>query len=306
MKEKIFLMMGVCAMALTSCSDDEIISSTTDGDKVAIKVFSTLNPYSRAIDSSWEANDKIGITSDGIMTNKEYVTEAGDGVFTAVNDPSFYKDTDSHTFAAYYPYHEYASANTISFAVSSDATPKGQKDNDFLWATATGSATSPSLRMNFAHKMTRLVFNVKTDGNDGFYADDIFGTFSGSTIKSSTGALSDAFNTASFNITTGNVTTTGERQQLLMTAGTDDKYHCVRQYVVIIPEQESCDYKHIFNKGLDNEQVFTATLDSQTWKAGYSYTYNIVIGRSRVSVADAIIDEWIDGVEADASCRPSL
>jgi hypothetical protein len=305
MNKKNYLMMVVCAIALTSCSDEaNIINNAPDGDKVAINVVSTLTPYSRAIGTAWEANDKIGITSDGIMTNKEYVTEAGDGVFTAVNDPCFYKDTDSHTFAAYYPYHEYASANTISFAVSSDATPEGQKDNDFLWATATGSATSPSLRMNFAHKMTRLVFNVKTDGNDGFYADDIFGTFSGSTIKSSTGALSDAFKTASFNITTGNVTTTGERQQLLMTAGTDDKYHCVRQYVVIIPEQESCDYKHIFNKGLDNEQVFSAPIESQTWKAGYTYTYNIVIGRSRVTVSESIIEEWVDGGESDSSCKP--
>jgi hypothetical protein len=304
MKEKIFLMMGVCAMALTSCSDDEDIITNTDSDKVAVNVISTLNPYSRAVNSVWDANDQIGLSCSGMMTNKPYVTKSGDGVFNAVGDPDYYMDAADHTFTAYYPYQADMKNSSFDFKVSSVATEEGQKNNDCLWATGTGCARKPGITMNFEHKMTRVIFNVTTDENDGFYADDIFGNVEGSSIVSSQGILNAAYVSGTFNTALGIVSSNDFRTPFYMT-GSDLTDTHVRQYVLILPEQVSCNYKHIFNEGKSNAQTFFAQLDSKTWKAGYTYTYNIVIGRTGAYVAKSTITEWTDGGSLDSNCQPA-
>jgi hypothetical protein len=306
MKQKLFLMIGVgAAMALTSCTDnDNVIDNGASTARSAVNVLGTVGSLSRAVDNAWDANDQIGLSSAGMMDNKPYVTLTGDGAFNAVGDTDYYMDADTHTFTAYSPYQTGVTGNTIAFTVSDVATVAGQKGNDYLWATGTGSAKIPGINMNFAHKMTRVILNVTTNTEDGFNANDIFGTADGSTIVSSKGILNAAFVTGEFNTLTGKITTTQARSQFVMN-GSDLTDTHVRKYVMILPEQESCNYKHIFNEGKTNEQVFTAKLESQTWKAGFTYTYNIVIGRNGAYVAKSTIENWTDGGTSDNTCQPA-
>jgi hypothetical protein len=309
MKQKLFLMIGLGAMMLTSCSDNDDMPkmSNTDSESKAVTITAGIEglAVSRAVDNQWQANDGIGVTSSGMMENVHYVTTAGDGTFRR-NDlgKDYYKDESSHHFTAYYPYSSSVSNNQFTITTSSRATAEGQKGQDFLFAEADADVFNPNVKLNFSHQMARLIFNVKVSTEDGFSADDVFGTVDGSNIKLSYGRLNSALASSTVNITTGVVTPTKDASNIVMTSGTDDKTLHVRQFILIIPSQDICSYSHIFNQSQANEQVFTTELGEGTWDAGYSYTYNVTIKRDSLTITDATIEKWNDGGSSSTDARP--
>ena len=89
---------------LTACSSDE--PSGTDNDPVAARITANIASTSRAIGTTWQTGDKIGITTTGNLkqyTNIEYTTAEGNGIFTGT--PIYFQDAASEvTFTAYYPF----------------------------------------------------------------------------------------------------------------------------------------------------------------------------------------------------------
>lgn len=308
MKQKLFLMMGLSTLMLASCSDnDDVINTIGNSSEKEVTITAGIEGMmkSRAVDNQWQANDGIGVTSTGMMENVHYVTTAGDGNFRR-NDlgKDYYKDESSHHFTAYYPYTSSVTNNQFTIATSSRATAEGQKNQDFLFAEADADVFNPNVKLNFAHKMARLIFNVKVSTEDGFSADDVFGTVDGSNIKLSYGRLNSALASSTVNITTGVVTPTKDASDIVMTSGTDDKSLHVRQFTLIVPAQEICTYSHVFNQSQSNEQVFTTELGEGTWDAGYSYTYNVTIKRDCLTITSATIEKWNDGGSSSTDAHP--
>ena len=171
MKKKLFLMFGLGAMLLTSCDQDivnEIYLPGGGGSVVVtdststkqLQVFTNLEMLhpavsTRAVDNQWEANDMIGISSTGMMDNMKFTRSGSTNQFLGASTVWF-KDTDTHTFNAYYPYTATPASNLIEFEVPEDAIQSEQKINDFLFASGTASYATPSLTLNFTHQMVGL------------------------------------------------------------------------------------------------------------------------------------------------------
>lgn len=318
MRKRFFIMMGLGAMLLMSCDQDitnEIYlgggsETTGTASKGELVITGTLDGMehdataaTRAIGSSWETGDAIGVLSDGMMDNKKYTT-IGDGSFTPASGKDYFMDADIHHFTAYYPYDADMVDGECGFTVDFMANADHQKATDFLFAEGDASASSPTLALTFKHRMARIIVNVKTSTDDGFMADDIFGTAAGSVIKSSTAQFGGLVVTGTFNGNTGVVTPSTDKAIFTVEGGVDDKTAHTRQYLLIVPEQQACSYRHIFNKGMDDEHSFTATLGTYTWKGGYSYTYNITVKRSGLSITSTSIEDWDNGGSHDNTANP--
>ncbi|MGM9779625.1 MAG: fimbrillin family protein, partial [Prevotella sp.] len=175
MKKKFFLMFGLGAMLLTSCDQDIVneiylpggggsVVVTDSTSSKQLQVFTNLEMLhpavsTRAVDNQWEANDMIGISSTGMMDNMKFTRSGSTNQFLGASTVWF-KDTDTHTFNAYYPYMANPTNDIIEFQVPEAAVQSEQKVNDFLFASGTASYASPSLTLNFTHQMVRVIIKV--------------------------------------------------------------------------------------------------------------------------------------------------
>lgn len=168
--KKIYLI-GAAAIALAACDKNYDNPDFSNGAAIITATIgeSTLT---RAVDDSWNPNDRIGISSTiggepGPYINVEYTTEAGDGKFEG-EDLFFYKPM---TLTAYYPYS--GSKDNAPGIISAETSAEFQTDDkqpkiDFLWDTKTGvdqkdfSAANPNVNFTFAHKMSKISFTFQS------------------------------------------------------------------------------------------------------------------------------------------------
>ena len=303
MKHKSLLMLGVSAMMLTSC-DQEIINNFGDNGFPQLTVTGTVagqdSVKSRAFNTSWEAGDEIGLISSGYI-NKKYVTTDGDGIFTTECENYFFKDVNSATFRAYYPYTtSVVGGESISFQVLSTANEEGQKPNDYLWAEGYASYKKPSLSLSFKHVMTKVIINLRASTADGFKADDIFAT--NGNYKTSDASLSNVYKNVYFNLVDGETQGVYGYYQIDMTDPVDDTENNVRTYTMILAPQSNVSFSQVFNKDLSTEQIYKVTLNKTDWEPGTIYTYNLVLKKERLVVdSQYTISDWdtADAVDSE-------
>ena len=120
---------------------------------------------SRASGSSWEAEDKVGISATGGGTsysNVQYqVAEAGASVaFNPVGEAICYTADAPMSFTAYYPY-----AETLDNGFIYKNTTETQEGVDFLWASVNNRPYSeaPVVSFTFRHRMALLEVQVTSD-----------------------------------------------------------------------------------------------------------------------------------------------
>lgn len=110
MKVKI-LILALSIVTLAGCGNDESPLGDTTGNSgpTALHVNGNICMTSRANDTRWEANDRIGIYMLAGKTveqnNRLYTTTDGSGKFTATEAEAIYLPTDGsrRNFVAYYP-----------------------------------------------------------------------------------------------------------------------------------------------------------------------------------------------------------
>ena len=303
MKHKSLLMLGVSAMMLTSC-ETEIINDfgpkpEAGTNSTELTVVGSVDgiAQSRATDSSWEDGDAIGITSSELLSNAKFTTD-GSGTFTGEEGNVYFPDSYTHTFNAYYPYSDAVTNGLISFTVSGEANYNSQKAYDFMFASSSAGLKNPVLSLTFRHKMARLIINVSTSTEDGFSADDVFGT--DGDANSSVGSFSSLYYSGIFDTSTGVVSPSSKSAEMIMSDAIDNADTHTRTYVVYVPTQQKCKYKHTFNKGASNEQNYSVSLGTGVWQAGTSYTYNITIKKNSMDVTSSMtITDWTDNGSED-------
>ena len=144
----------------TSCTKEENFNQTQ-----GIVFSSSIS--SRATDTSFEENDKIGISmTPGNTTNVLYSTEDGTN-FTSANPITYDMAGNVETvdFTAVYPYKEGSISNSVySFTLSTDPeTPL--TENDVMLASSPGiSVGSKNVSLNFKHKLVKIVVQL-SDAN---------------------------------------------------------------------------------------------------------------------------------------------
>lgn len=161
MRKTLMFGLGLATTLLaTSCTKEENFNQTQ-----GIVFSSSIS--SRATDTSFEGNDKIGISmTPGNTTNVLYSTEDGTNFTSAT--PITYDmagNVETVDFTAVYPYKEGSISNSVySFTLSTDPeTPL--TENDVMLASSPGiSVGSKNVSLNFKHKLVKIVVQL-SDAN---------------------------------------------------------------------------------------------------------------------------------------------
>lgn len=265
------------AFALTGCcnDDDDSVSSSASSvesdDLVGAEVTASIASSSstRAYDTSWEEGDEIGIscTSDDVeYDNIEYVTEAGDGVFEAVNSAEviYFQDDNEISLTSYYPYDSNVSISTTGKKYLVENNTADQSDPsvlDYMWAETTASRSDPTADFVFDHSMSKVRFYVSAGNGVDF--DD---------LKECDYTFGDFFMTGTFNVNTGEAVATGDDGSMTVAPGGSAR---ITSSNSVIPcwysksdEQVICEYI-VYPQDLEVDPTFSASID------GYEYSVDI-------------------------------
>lgn len=204
MKMKSLLGIMLSLGILQSCQNDEtnIIQNEVNNKGITFSSIIDDAQNSRAYDTSWEANDVIGVfmlaNSDKnvLDTNIPYATSKGDGYFVSQNSPIYYpEDNSAVDFIAYYPYSETIDYKNYPIDLSNQT-----KQNAIDLMTAVNltnrQLTSPQGNLQFKHLLAKLVLNLKST--------------SGSSLKGIKASISGLKVKGTANLSDGTITPSGE------------------------------------------------------------------------------------------------
>lgn len=193
MKVKKLKEMATCLLVVlivTGCSKDEV--TINNNDPVAVNFSAGIgevalpqsSPGSRASDTEWAPNDKVGIfmvshqttTISNDAENKEYkITTIATGEMNAVDEtPIYYPTTGEVDFIAYYPYNNSVTAFTLAIDVNDQSDPT---EIDLLRAKADNSGSgynktySGTVNLSFEHRLAKLI--IETEPGEGFTDADL-------------------------------------------------------------------------------------------------------------------------------------
>ena len=283
---KSILFASMAALIMSSCSSNEFDFGGSDaGSKLQVSA-SIHELQTRAHETSWDANDAIGVSDADKNTNVKYVTTSGDGVFTSDNVIYLLGD-ESHDFTAYYPYNESVTAENKTITFDEPA--------DYMYGTASATRQNPNALFTFTHKMSELSFTVtdatstnsssakawtRADGNETSSSE--------STTASSTITLHDVVLNGTFNTSNGTVTPGDKKGDLTIsfTPGQKSSF--------ILPPQsfEGGNVKISVNH---NGKTFGGTLSLDETTEGNDIQYGLTINKENQQTALAISSKTITG-----------
>lgn len=283
---KSILFASMAALIMSSCSSNEFDFGGSDaGSKLQVSA-SIHELQTRAHDTSWDANDAIGVSDADKNTNVKYVTTSGDGKFTSDN-VIYLLGNESHSFTAYYPYNESVTAENKIIKFDEPA--------DYMYGTASATRQNPNASFTFTHKMSELSFTVtdatstnsssakawtRADGNETSGSE--------STTASSTITLHDVVLNGTFNTSDGTVTAGDKKGDLTIsfTPGQKSSF--------ILPPQ-SFEGRNVKISVNHNGKTFGGTLSLDKTTEGNDIQYGLTINKENQQTALVISSETITG-----------
>lgn len=256
-------------------------------------------PNTRAAGTAWAKNDAIGITATHtadnmkLLNNAHYLTPNGDDKFEAEDGSVFYfTDNAEVDFTAYYPWTATEKLESgiiqIDLTNATYQTPEKQPEIDFLFATATGSAANPDVKLQFRHCMSRVVLRF-LPGDGIVTLDDIKYELWEMGLK------------GTFNTLTGEAKSERLLSNILTLTVPGSNAAELSSPLILFPQQG------------DDQRVLGLTMRGTTYTAtfqlpqnpqnnnvrellaGHSYTYNVKINNTTMTISPATINPWEDG-----------
>lgn len=296
----LFAATAATVILLAGCEKEN--ENTVDNQPVKARITSTIDGMTtRAAGTTWAAGDRIGIYANNTigamsLTNAPYITTAGDGVFTAEGKEFYFQDKEGVRFYAYYPFEgadgTAPGANGIisKTITAADQTPNAQPKIDYLFAgRTTASSTNPNVQFQFNHRMSRIVLNF-LPGDGITTLDDIEYTLDG--ILPAGKFVTDSGHAAADAATPAAPLT----MSVPGSAATE-----LTSSLIFFPQQ-SGDYKTLTLTMRGTE--YTATFkfkenqkngNVRELAAGYTYTYNVKINNTSMTISPATVNPWEDG-----------
>lgn len=298
MKKKTCFVM-LAALMLAGCSN-EIDEQVMDSKRVPLQINGDINMLmTRAADNHWDKDDAIGVymvnAENGIVgdvSNYRYVViDKDNGNFSpdGENNTAYFPEDGTVNVVAYYPH-----GDVVDDKLSLDlANQNEQPDIDLMSAKAeNASKSSPTVNLEFKHRLTKLFFEIEGDVNtDGIYA-----------------AIGNQYTDIQYDII----------NNTLSIAEGDTKKDIVMKYwdmgngyrfteAIVLPNEgnnSAEDRKLTFQL---NEKIFDATISNSTkFEAGKKYTYKVKFettssGNINVSITGVSIKNWDDGDISDGN-----
>lgn len=281
---------AAAALALAACSNDD---EPVNNGPVAVQITATIgeSTLTRASNTSWAENDKIGITTfrdneqgdnESKYVNMEYTTINADGVFTG--EPMYFQDkTKPVDFIAYYPFtgNQGTAPGTITAKTSAaNQTDKTQPKIDFLYDHRKSiKGDNPKVNFVFSHRMSKLTFTFK----NGTGAD---------VSKITSYAIEGLTLTGSFDPATGTATASGDAATLTMDNVTVANEVSVPS-LIIFP-QETGNKTVMLHIYTNDNQHYACQLQFGGGEilCSNDYQYTITVNRTGLDVEAATIAAW--------------
>lgn len=213
-KSLLFLASGLLLQACSSGEGGEDIKPQTSNLPINIG----LSVATRATDTSFETNDKVGIyivnyqndspgtlAASGNHVTNEAFTYSG-SAWSSNNQLYWLDKTTKADFYGYYPYtSSISNVNAYSIAVKTDQSSEANyKASDILWGKKSAvSPTSSVVQFNLSHVMSNVVIYL-TAGKG--YTD--------SDLSNATIAITGLKTAATLNLASGAVTATGSANNI--------------------------------------------------------------------------------------------
>ena len=299
-KNTCFVMLAALMMA--GCSN-EVEEQVMDSRRVPLQINGDINMLmTRAADDHWDDNDAIGVymvnAENGIVgnvSNYRYtvVTGGQNGTFIPADENNtayFPENGTAVNVMAYYP-----QGNVDNGKLSLDLSDQREQPRiDLMSARAEGaSKSSPTVNLQFKHRLTKLFFNIEGDVN----TDGIEATISDQYTKIQYDILNDKLLIAEGS----------EKENIVMKYWNLDKGTNRFVEAIVLPNEgnnSAEDRKLTFQL---NEKIFDATISNSTkFEAGKKYTYKVKFettpsGNINVSITGVSIKNWDDGNISDGN-----
>ena len=271
------------ALSLAACTND---NEVMDNGPVAARINAEISNAvaTRASGTTWNENDRIGLTGIGTQyDNVPYIMNGG--TFKEDGEPIYFHTTKDVVFRAYYPYDE--NGKTLK-ATTDDEAQKNQPKIDFLYATgATASTHNPTVNFtdgtkaggkdcSFHHCMSQITLTFVAGDGVSFSA-----------IQPESYTLSGLVLTGSFDTTTGIAKTDDGAQaaNLDMPIGSQ-----LTSSVILFPQTVTALPLYVKYNG----ERYKATLNipEGALQAGNNYTYTVKVRNRGIEVSQATIAAW--------------
>ena len=278
-----FFAFAALALSLAACTND---NEVTDNGPVAARINAEISNAvaTRASGTTWDENDRIGLTGIGTQyDNVPYIMNGG--TFKEDGEPIYFHTTEEVVFRAYYPYDE--NGKTLKAATDGEA-QKNQPKIDFLYATgATASTHNPTVNFtdgtkaggkdcSFHHCMSQITLTFVAGDGVSFSA-----------IQPESYTLSGLVLTGSFDTTTGIAKTDDGAQaaNLDMPIGSQ-----LTSSVILFPQTVTALPLYVKYNG----ERYKATLNipEGALQAGNNYTYTVKVRNRGIEVSQATIAAW--------------
>ena len=284
----------LAALMLAGCSN-EIDEQVMDSKRVPLQINGDINMLmTRAADDHWDDKDAIGVymvngennSIVGNVSNYRYTVVKGgqDCTFNPADENNtayFPDDGTAVNVVAYYPHGDVTVDNKLSLDLANQGE---QPDIDLMSAKAeNASKSSPTVKLGFKHRLTKLFFEIEGDVNT-----DINATIG----NQYTDIRYDIINNE-LSIADGDT-----KKEISMKYWNLDGYRFVE--AIVLPNDEN-------NRAEDrqltfqlNENIFKATIGSDTkFEAGKKYIYKVKFeqtpsGGVAVGITGVGITNWND------------
>ena len=252
MKMKSLLGIMLSLSILQSCQNDEtnIIQNEVNNKGITFSSIIDDAQNSRAYDTSWEANDVIGVfmlaNSDKNVLDKNipYATSKGDGYFVSKNSPIYYpEDNSAVDFIAYYPYSETIDYKNYPINLSNQT-----KQNAIDLMTAV-NLTNRQLAL------AKLVLNLEST--------------SGSSLKGIKASISGLQVKGTANLSDGTITPSGEATTFSLFINEE----ATQAEAILLPQTLSGNLKIKLELNGQSKEIETEIAGSI--EKGYKYIYNV-------------------------------
>lgn len=299
----------VAAMLAAGCSEEnnEPSGNASNAAIVTASIGKTDNVVSsRAANTVWDVDDCIGISTSSVNGKTNYVNiryKTNGSVFSPVpgaageDNTIYFQDKSPTTFTAYYLYEGANGTKPGSDGIITkeltvaDQSPENLPAIDYLWAQQTAQSSNPKVDFRFSHRMSRLILNFKAGAGTAL-------------PNGLTYTLTQLATEGTFDTSTGEAKATGTVSKL-ENLPTSTIGRQITGIAILWPQAVSS--MHLQLKLGDN--TFGAALTFPAGTAGEalapstSYTFNVTVERTGITVGQADIDDWTSGGSKDITLQ---
>lgn len=278
--KKILTWACTAALFLTGCTTDTASNGRWMEDSNAVRIQasagSTLtrsNPIDESKQTGFNDGDMISVRNRNITVN---YTFDGEKLWVPENDKYLVWDEKNLTFEAYYPYDDDKNDFSVGCIKKNQSTPEALAQSDYMNITSnlTKIPSDKHLTLELKRQTARLIFKIQKF-NDEFSERVKVDKLEIDCPEKTNGETEDGAPITPYQVGDGGVGTT--------------------YTALVIPGVIYAKLNTSENSYNSEGEPQALNLETGELKAGKSYTYNLIVGKNKVTVGGVTVAEWNTG-----------